>query len=166
MNVIIVRSEKYSERNFQKLKNILLEFNSPIIFECHSATFEENVEIWTRNELFKRMNTFRKTYNIPGQAFLIFLTTVVDELKWFSACSKLWDKNIFINSSNWESYTNIEQSEYPVAYEIVENVLQYLMSDNYEEYEKLDSHPTLGCINDMCLRKRDVIFKITHSGYM
>jgi hypothetical protein len=142
------------------LNDILSQFNSPVTFNCHPGSFKETVRVWKRDRLFNNMNTFRQYNNIQRKDFLVFLTKARDEFNWFSACSKQWDNNFFINTSDWDIFINTNRSEYPIAYEIVENLIQYLMSNNYEEYKAISAHETKGCINDLCQNKKDIMFKL------
>ena len=160
MKVQIVRSDKYPIEKFSKLNSLLTTYSSPIRFEFLDFPFKENVRIWKRSKLYNHMIEYRKKYSIPEDYFLIFLATRMDEYNWFSFCFPQWDKNIFIGTSEWDLFVNMKQEEYPLAYEIVENLLQCLMFDSYKEYEKLLKHKTIGCINDLCETKTDIIFKL------
>jgi hypothetical protein len=74
-----------------------------------------------------------------------------------------WNRNIFVSTIEWTHDDIIETNkvEYPIAYQILENIFQYLISEDFNDYIQLGHEPAIGCINDMCgNNKRDIIFKL------
>jgi hypothetical protein len=97
-------------------------------------------------------------HQIDPNSFVVLLTTKQNNLKWFSATD---GKNIYINVKDLEKYSN-NQSKYPIAYQIVENIFQSLCGITFDENildERLHKKTT-GCINDICSQKSKIIFKL------
>jgi hypothetical protein len=161
MNVNIIRSEFFDLAIYERLECLLKPFSTSIKFIFHSETFEEPNSIWNRNLLIQSIGNYRNLNGINKNDFVIFLTTQRDSENWFSACLQDWEKNIFVSTIEWKEdcIIEIEKIEYPIAYQIIENLFQYLTSNNFQEYCSL-GHETIGCINDMCENKTDIIFKL------
>ena len=124
----------------------------------------ENLMALSFDELFEICKTYRKYYynteRISKSDFVVVLTAIPNKNKWFSSFR---DNNIFVDINDWEKYTN-KDSKFGISYQVIENIFQSLLKLNVEigdvESEpNIHWHP-LGCINDMCQNKRDVILKL------
>jgi hypothetical protein len=118
----------------------------------------ETIENLTFEELFSLCNTYRVLKTIPNDAYVVLLTTINNDRRWFGAFK---DKNIFIQGTEWEYYTK-RDSKYGISYEVVENIFQSQIGLNIfdaskEPYYHLESD---GCINDMCMNKKEVMLKL------
>jgi len=162
MKVNIFRAENLDNEIFDRLKNVLDPFSKPLEFIFKKGTFQEPTYHWDRNELKHKINQYRQANGIQDNEFVIFITRVRDENNWFSACLNDWNKNIFISSVEWieDNIFEIDKVEYPLAYQIIENLFQYLISDNYNDYINVGHEKPRGCINDFCEIKTDIIFKL------
>jgi len=162
MNVYIAKSNKLQIELFENLNNLLQQYSSPLKFIFSENTFEEIDTFWTRENLYFSMSKYRKDYKISSNDFLIFLTSIKDEYNWFSSCSEEWDKNIFVSTREWteDELISIDKKEYPIAYQISENLFQHLISKNFDDYQNLGHTETIGCINDMCENKNHIMFKL------
>jgi hypothetical protein len=124
----------------------------------------ENVRLLSFDGLFNLCTAYRRFYfqsqGISKDDFVVVLTAIPNEHKWFSAFR---GKNIFININDWESFTGKNQ-KFGIAYQVMENIFQSLLNLNIELGE-VESEPNIhwhpiGCINDMCQNKRDIILKL------
>lgn len=88
---------------------------------------------------------------------MILITAKPNETNWFSAFDP--HKNVFIHSACWTNFVNCEDA-YPIAFQVIENILQHMMFNDIEAAEALAHEPPIGCINDMCAWKPDVIYKL------
>ncbi len=140
-----------------------LSINEIDVFVEMENSFE-NVRLLSFDGLFNLCTAYRRFYfqsqGISKDDFVVVLTAIPNEHKWFSAFR---GKNIFININDWESYTGKNQ-KYGIAYQVIENIFQSLINLNIElgvvESEpNVHWHP-IGCINDMCQNKDDVILKL------
>jgi len=162
MKINIIRAANLDENIFNRLKNVLIPFSKPIEFTFLNGSFNEPELFWKRTELNNEIQKFRQIANISNDEFVIFLTTKRDEENWFSACLREWNKNIFVGTIEWlnDNIIDIDKKEYPIAYQIIENLYQYLTSSNFDDYCRNSHDPAIGCINDMCSYKPEIIFKL------
>jgi hypothetical protein len=109
-------------------------------------------------ELFTCLKDFRNQQQIPENDVLITLTELSNNRNWFSAPSEDGSNNIFIHAKGWENF-NYCDSIYPIAYEVVANILQRILFKN--EFDLIHAHdPAIGCMNDMCSWKPDITYKL------
>jgi hypothetical protein len=109
-------------------------------------------------ELFSLCEFYRKTFKVKKDDFVVLLTLRKNALNWFSHCDE--NKNIFVHAGDWEYYTKAPQ-KYPVAYQVIENVMQHLMRLDTEQIPNPFIHAEpLGCMNDFCQNKQQVILKL------
>ncbi len=100
---------------------------------------------------------------IREDMFVIILTNKTCDKKLISGTD---GKNIFINVEELMKYAS-DKSYYPIAYQIVENVFQALNNITYSpsilEDKRLHLEP-IGCINDICKNKEDVVLKLSKAS--
>lgn len=118
----------------------------------------ETIESLSFDEFFNLCHTYRVIKKIPKDAYVVLVTSVKNHLNWFSAFK---EKNIFIHGIDWEYYTK-RDAKYGIAYEVVENIFQSqiglnIFSESKEPHFHMES---IGCINDMCMNKSDVMLKL------
>jgi hypothetical protein len=109
-------------------------------------------------EFFGLCDTYRTIKEIPIDAYVVIVTSIKNNMRWFSAFK---EKNIFIHGLEWEYYTK-KDAKYGIAYEVVENIFQSqiglnIFGVNKEPHYHMES---IGCINDMCMNKKDVMLKL------
>lgn len=100
---------------------------------------------------------------IQDNMFVIILTNKTCDKKLISGTD---GKNIFINVEELMKYAS-DKSYYPIAYQIVENIFQALNKITYSpsifEDKRLHLVP-IGCINDLCMNKEDVVLKLSKAS--
>lgn len=118
----------------------------------------------TFDELFEICSAYRRYYlhseSITKNDFVVILTSAPNEHLWYSAFNS---KNIFIDINDWEKYTG-KNPKFGIAYQVMENIFQSLMNLNIKLGE-VESEPnvhwhSIGCINDMCQDKSNIILKL------
>lgn len=111
-------------------------------------------------ELFNLCDTYRTVFEeiVPADAYVVLLTTIKNKKDWFSAFN---ERNIFIHGEEWEYYTK-RDSKYGIAYQVLENIFQSLIDLNINDSDNEPNihKPSIGCINDMCMDKVDVMLKL------
>jgi hypothetical protein len=118
----------------------------------------ETIENLSFDEFFSLCDTYRIIKHIPNDAFVVLITSIKNHKDWFSAFNK---KNIFIHGLEWEYYTK-RDAKFGIAYQVLENIFQSQIDLNINN---VDSEPnihmeSIGCINDMCMNKKDVMLKL------
>lgn len=109
-------------------------------------------------ELCQRIRKTRKDIDEHPDSFVVILTHKENDLKWFSATD---GRNIYINVKDLELYSG-NQTRYPIAFQILENIFQSICGIIYKENEIDErihkrSHQ---CINDLCRQKSKIISKL------
>jgi hypothetical protein len=118
----------------------------------------ETIESLRFDEFFGLCNTYRIIEKIPTDVYVVLVTSIKNHKDWFSAFN---EKNIFIHGLEWEYYTK-KDAKYGISYQIVENIFQSQMELNIDD---VDNEPnihmeSIGCINDMCMNKTNVMLKL------
>jgi hypothetical protein len=118
----------------------------------------ETIESLNFDELFGLCDAFRAKNDITENEWVILLTTIRNTKKWFSAFN---GRNIFVDGLDWEYYTK-RDGKFGIAYQIVENIFQSMIELNIDNvYDEPNIHiEFIGCINDMCANKKEIMFKL------
>ena len=125
--------------------------------ECLSFPLKRRTTGW--NTLFKKIAGYRKKLAIPHNEFAILLTSIPNDKNWFAALDESMPFNGFIHTEDWEYYINSSPA-FPIAYEVIALMLQkYMFEGNYGVSTKVHEHP-IGCVNDLCMQKNDIILKL------
>ena len=95
---------------------------------------------------------------INDDDFVILISSIKNSKNWFSAFRK---KNIFIHGDEWDLISDVD-SMFGIAYQCIENIFQSLIELNIENTELEPSiHQTsIGCINDLCKNKPEILMKL------
>lgn len=118
----------------------------------------ETIESLNFDELFGLCDAYRAKNDVTENEWVVLLTTIINTKNWFSAFN---GRNIFIDALGWEYYTK-RDDKYGISYQVVENIFQSLIElniDNVFDEPNIHMEP-IGCINDMCIPKKDVMFKL------
>lgn len=127
------------------------KFKTPQAIE--SLTFDE---FFSLCQYYRGMT--RETLEIKDDEYVVMVTSIQNNKDWFSAFN---EKDIFIYGQYWEYYTK-HDDKFGIAYEVVENIFQsQIKLDIIDVDNEPNIHiPSIGCINDMCMDKDDVMFKL------
>lgn len=108
-------------------------------------------------ELFGVCDYYREKDHVPATDFVVLLTKRPNALNWFSAFDK--HRNTFIHTGGWELFTQ-SPAQYPVAYEVIANVLQTHMQLDVTGKDQCLHAETKGCMNDFCGNKNEIMIKL------
>ena len=67
--------------------------------------------------------------------------------------------NGFIHTSDWNHFIKCNDA-FPIAYEVIALLLQKHMFNDYDELRTSVHIDPIGCVNDMCLEKKDIKLKL------
>jgi hypothetical protein len=187
MRIYLLKTPEFSEVEFQNIYNLLETFKGPLEFLKVNLDFDKemfpflkkiypdftikdksdikrsefNNELSTRlswREIFSLCTYYRDTFSIDPIDFVVVLTNRSNDLTWFSSFDEM--RNIFVHTNEWDLFTNANP-KYPIAYQIVENVMQFLMKIDIENPHNPYMHMRpKGCMNDFCHNKEEVILKL------
>ena len=122
-----------------------------------SFPFLRKTTKWTT--IFDKCNTYRLYNNIPNNEFVILLTEVSNTNNWFASLDEKMPFNGFIHTADWNHFIKCQDS-FPIAFEVIALVLQKHMFNDYNEARSSVHLDPIGCINDMCLEKKDIKLKL------
>jgi hypothetical protein len=188
VKIYLIKTPEYNIEDFNEVCSFLKDFEGPLefipstykfdksdfyflryeLFPYHSFKYSSNESkiLYDTNratplswrELFSLCNYYREVFRIEDDSFVVLLTNRKNALNWFSAPDKL--KNIFVHTAEWDSFTKVSP-KYPIAYQIIENILQVLMKADLENVPNNYIHnPIRGCMNDFCENKKQIIVKL------
>lgn len=135
-------------------EDIHFDYRSPL----HKLMYQEGRGYplsW--QELFRICRYYREHTAISERHFLALLTNRPNALNWFSSFDD--SRHIFIHTHDWENFIKCPH-HYPVAYEVIANVLQSMMRLNTEGKDACLHVDSIGCMNDFCQDKREIAFKL------
>ncbi len=122
-----------------------------------SFPFLRKTTKWTT--IFDKCNTYRLYNNIPNDEFVILLTEVSNTNNWFASLDEKMPFNGFIHTADWNHFIKCQDS-FPIAFEVIALVLQKHMFNDYNEARSSVHLDPIGCVNDMCLEKKDIKLKL------
>jgi hypothetical protein len=160
MKIRITRTVKLHQDILKRTIGELLPISGPMVFteEKNPIMFETDRYNW--DDFFDACEKYRISNNFEDNEFLIVLTELKNDRNWFSGFAESGERNIFIHSSDWENYIYSEP-EFPIAYEVLANILQSISYKNIgEDFNNYIHGDPIGCVNDMCGWKIDITFKL------
>lgn len=189
MRIYLLKTPEFSEEEFQNVYNFLETFEGPLQFskiyldfdkekfpflfypyintnyksDGKKGNFKQEIGTILRwKEIFSLCTYYRDTFKINESDFVVVLTERRNELNWFSKFDE--KRNIFVHTSEWDSFTNANP-KYPIAYQIVENIMQFLMKlESDQPYNPFIHLRPTGCMNDFCQNKQEVILKLQNAN--
>lgn len=111
------------------------------------------------DSIFSKCAAYRKAHAVPDDEYVILLTDVRNENNWFAALD--WDtaRNGFIHTADWQVFIDC-QPAFPIAFEVIALVLQgRIFGDDMALRQQVHLKP-IGCVNDMCMHKPEIILKL------
>ena len=109
--------------------------------------------------LFAKCNNYRLRRGINNDEFVILLTEISNDKNWFASLDEKMSTNGFIHTSDWNHFIKCDDS-FPIAYEVIALILQKHMFNDYNELRTSVHMDPIGCVNDMCLEKKDIKLKL------
>ena len=118
----------------------------------------ELIDSLSFDELFGLCGAYRAIKEIPQDAYVVLVTSIENNMDWFSAFN---GKNIFIHGIDWEYYTK-RDAKFGIAYQVLENIFQSQIELDLDDVKNEPNihMVSIGCINDMCQKKNEVMLKL------
>lgn len=110
-------------------------------------------------EYFYLVQDFRERIKeIKNTDFVVLISSIRNYPNWFSAFN---NKNIFIHGQEWDMISDVD-SKFGIAHQCIENIFQSLIDIDIENYtQEPNIHwLSIGCINDFCENKIDILKKL------
>ena len=122
-----------------------------------SFPFEREEVSW--DTLFAKCNKYRRKNNIKEDEFVIMLTDIANNKNWFACLDESNPFNGFIHTADWQYFISCSAA-FPIAYEVIALVLQKHMFDGMIDLRTAVHNSPIGCINDLCIHKKEIILKL------
>lgn len=161
MRVVLTRCTKLERRILDAVYDTLIAVPGPLEFEKASKSVAVGGDAISLDwdEIFAACTFARTRLDLRDEDFLVLLVDQRNNSNWFSSCNPKGGRDIFIHSAEWDTYVDAP-SEHPIAFQVIENILQVLMFDTLADGVAFFHDPPIGCINDMCSWKPDITFKL------
>lgn len=171
MNVTITCTPEYSQIKLEEIVALLngipgeLNFTKgkpigPTQFKRLNQKLEEisQIKSLTFDEYFDLVQGYRELREIADDEFVILISSIKNDKEWFSAFQR---RNVFVHGDEWDLISNVD-SKFGIAHQCVENIFQSICELDIDDYESEPNihKTTIGCINDFCDEKEDIIRKL------
>jgi hypothetical protein len=110
-------------------------------------------------DIFERCQTFRKENDTSEFEFVILLTDKGNVFNWFAAPDPRGGRNGFVQTSGLGFYLP-GFSRASIVYLITTHLLRHYMFEDIREMSEGVHQKSVGCMNDFCQNKADLILKI------
>jgi hypothetical protein len=150
----LIRSEERIYANMRPSRSIEFEFRP---FRNFSFPLFRKTTKWTT--IFNKCTNYRNRNNVPDNEFVILLTEVSNTNNWFASLDEKMPFNGFIHTSDWNHFIKCQDS-FPIAYEVIALLLQKHMFNDYNEARTSVHVEPIGCVNDLCLEKKNITLKL------
>ena len=159
MPKVYILSETGNEELGESIKSLLEASIGPLNYLNKSIEkIESNHKVMTFEDLFVVCKDFRNaTKSVNPVDFVVLLSPKPNIDNWFSAPD--FENNIFVHTEGWEMYCR-KEPKYPLAHEIMSNIVQSYLFEDLDELAAQSHTASVGCINDYCKKKEDVIKKL------
>lgn len=158
INVFNILNEVNGELSFHINETNTIISEDQFNFYSRIINYDENRNL-SFDQLFSICSTYRSMQNIDIEDYVVVITNLSNDQMWFSKYSP--ERNIFIYGDEWEFYSSGD-IKFTLAFQVVSNIFQSLLNLNLDEYENDPNihDPSIGCINDMCIDKDSIRFKL------
>ena len=156
-NVILNQDkfEKGIENN--KISYSMSEISPSASFRKFTFPLTRKASNW--ETIFDKCNHYRQRKQIGNDEFVLLLTEMSNDKNWFASLDEKMPYNGFIHTSDWNHFIKCDDS-FPIAYEVIALILQKHMFNDYNELRTSVHIDPIGCLNDMCLAKKDIKLKM------
>lgn len=159
MNIFLTRTPDFEDKKLNEIVGLLTMHGGEMIFRIMNNPLNFNTDNFEWDEIFSELRRYRNDYNIAEDDTIVLLTGLRNNQNWFSTPNPEGSKEIFIHTKDWENYIYCD-SKYPIAFQVIENILQMLAFNVNEDILGLYHEPPIGCFNDMVSFKPHISFKL------
>lgn len=171
MNICITSTPEFSPDKLQEVVDLLSGIPGEMKF-IHSKPLTGNqakklntkfenvncIDNLSFEELFDYISDHRDIREVNEEDYVVLITSIRNNQNWFSAFN---EKNIFVHGEEWDMISDVD-SKFGIAHQCIENVFQSLIKldiDNVLEEPNIHMK-SIGCINDFCGNKQEILQKL------
>ena len=142
------------------LKEKSMERKNESRFYYKIPEFPLKKKIYNWESFFKTCRIFRGAFQIADEDFVFLLTNAMNKENWFGSTDESM-RNFFVHTADWPFFFKmLNKPTFPISYEIVVWILRALMFKQRETIPDYVHEQPLGCINDFCRDKQQIILKM------
>jgi hypothetical protein len=160
MKASLFRGEDVNTETFESVLQLLQAISGMNTFVGQGDPLplpDKQVLLWS--DLFEICQTARKKNGIEADRFVFILTEKPNENNFFGYLDPEHPRNGFIHAGDWERFIHCP-TELPVAYHILALMVQHYMVQKEGDLVHILHQEPVGCVNDFCRNKREVILKM------
>ncbi len=125
----------------------------------YSRKFPIDLQAASWETLFSKCNQYRLDRSIPSEDLVILLTDISNPDNVFSAVDDDLNTNGYVHTDHWDHYIPCSPA-FPIAYHVASLAVQRHIREAIGK-NSTNLHPDpIGCINDHCKQKREVVLKL------
>ena len=172
-NFINFEEDELLEKKVSDVKSFEKSISAPLAYSSKSQiamdnelsrplksfTFPFSRKTTKWSTIFDKCNSYRTRNNISNSEFVILLTEVSNSNNWFASLDDKMPFNGFIHTADWNHFIKCLDS-FPIAFEVIALILQKHIFHDYNELRTSVHLDPIGCINDMCIEKKDIKLKM------
>ena len=110
-------------------------------------------------DLFHAGRRFRSAKGISDKDIVYTLTERSNAQNYFASLDPSDMRTGFLHAGDWDLFIDCDRS-LPIAFTIVNMLVGYFVLPSSDRFEDLLHQSPIGCVNDFCDDKREVIFKL------
>lgn len=148
------------ERRIQSSRSLSFKseiFSSEKEYKRFTFPFSRKTSNW--ETIFDKCKKYRRSKQVSNTEFVILLTEMSNDKNWFASLDEKMPFNGFIHTSDWNHFIKCNDA-FPIAYEVIALILQKHMFNDYNEVRTSVHLDPIGCLNDLCLSKKDIKLKM------
>jgi len=160
MKATLFRGEDVNPETFDAVLQLLQAISGMNVFVGQGDPLplpDKTVLPWS--DLFELCQNARIRHQIPADTFVFVLTEKPNQRNFFGYLDPANPRNGFVHAGDWERFIHCP-SELPVAYHILALMVQKQMVNSETELASILHEQPVGCVNDFCQNKREVILKM------
>jgi hypothetical protein len=160
MKATLFRGEDVNPETFEAVLQLLQAISGINVFIGMNDAIplpEKRVLSW--EDLFELSKTARVKNAVKDDSFVFIITDKPNERNFFGFLDPVNPNNGFVHAGDWERFIHCPP-ELPVAYHILALMLQHNMVSSENELANILHRDPVGCVNDFCQNKREVILKM------
>lgn len=108
---------------------------------------------------FAKCEQYRKARLLPKEDMVLLLTDVGNKYNWFATLDQNTTNNGFIHTADWEVFLTCHR-QFPIAYEVIALLMHKFSFDPTKPVVEQAHTRAIGCVNDLCMEKREIILKM------
>lgn len=158
-SIIDFDQDEIERKTFEDEEEFVTTTNYSLKVEKGSYFFPRNSGVTSWRTLFNKCNDYRRKNNVDSAEFVFLLTEIPNNKNWFASVDENNPLNGFIHATDWSFYIDCPE-QFPIAYEVIALFLHYHTYSSLDEMKQNVHQKAIGCINDFCLNKKDIILKL------